>query len=155
MTTSAAPRLAPLEPPFSEELAAVLARWMPPGVQVPPLALFRTIAHHPLLRDALRPLGATLLGKGLLPARARELLILRTCARAGCVYEWGVHVAGFAGAAGLDRAVVAATWWAPPGELEATLGADDARWVRAADELHDRATLTDATWAALAAHLEA
>ena len=153
-TPADAPRIAPLEPPFSAELAAVLARWMPPDVSVPPLALFRTIAHHPILRDTMRPLGATLLGKGLLPMRVRELLILRTCARAGCRYEWGVHVAGFAGAAGLDRATVAATWWAPPGALDATLAAADAEVVRAADELHDTSTVGDATWAALAARFE-
>lgn len=71
------PRIVPLEPPYEEDVAQALAKWMPPGTGVPPLALFRTIAIHPMLRDRLRPLGAGLLGHGLVPARARELVILR------------------------------------------------------------------------------
>ncbi len=144
-----APRIPPLEPPFSDELAAQLARWMPPGAPVPPLALFRTIAHHALLFERARPLGAAFLGKGLLPARVRELVILRTCARCGCAYEWGVHAAAFGAAVGLDRATIDATWHAAR-----AIDPDDALIVRAADELHDRGTIEDGTWAALAERFE-
>jgi len=158
------PRIAPLEPPFPDELAASLAKWMPPGAPVPPLALFRTLAHHSLLFERLRPAGAALLGKGLLPPRVRELVILRTCARCGCAYEWGVHAAMLGAAetaapsgsmtrggaaVGLDRATIDATW-VPARAI------DPADWliVRAADELHDSGTLADETWAALAARFE-
>ncbi len=150
MTDLAPPRIAPLEPPFSADLAAMLSKWMPPGSPVPPLALFRTIAHHPVLREKMRPLGSALLGRGLLPARVRELALLRTCARCGCAYEWGVHAAAFAGPVGLDPGTVAATW---TGDL-AGVAADDALILRAADELHDTGTLADATWTALAARLD-
>jgi 4-carboxymuconolactone decarboxylase len=149
MTHQLPPRIAPLEPPFSDEVAASLAKWMPPGFPVAPLALFRTIVHHPHLRDRMRPLGAALLGKGLLPIRVRELMLLRTCARAACAYEWGVHAAAFAGAAGLDAATIAATWSRAPVADPA-----DALILRAADELHDTATITDDTWAALAARFD-
>jgi 4-carboxymuconolactone decarboxylase len=145
-----APRIAPLEPPFAPDLAEMLAKWMPPGSPVPPLALFRTIAHHPVLRDQMRPLGAALLGKGVVPVRVRELMILRTCARNRCAYEWGVHAAAFAAAAELDRATIAATWTGAP-----LAARDDALIVRAADELHDTGTITDDTWAALAARFDA
>lgn len=146
--TTPAPRIAPLEPPFTPDLAEMLAKWMPPGAPVPPLALFRTIAHHPVLREKMRPLGAALLGRGLLPARVRELMLLRTCARCGCAYEWGVHATAFGAAAGLDRATIEATW------LDRAIDPDDALIVRAADELHDTGTWTDATYAALAARFE-
>jgi 4-carboxymuconolactone decarboxylase len=152
MIDAIVPRIAPVEPPFAPDLAEMLARWMPPGSPVPPLALFRTIAHHPVLREKMRPLGGALLGKGLLPARARELLILRTCARNACVYEWGVHAAAFAAGVGLDATTVTMTWAAAPDALPSP---DDATLVRAADELHDTGTLTDTTWAALAARFDA
>ncbi|HUJ57294.1 MAG TPA: carboxymuconolactone decarboxylase family protein [Kofleriaceae bacterium] len=135
-------RIAPLEPPYDAETAEALARWMPPGSPIPPLALFRTLARHPMLRDRMRPLGAGLLGRGVLPARTRELVILRTSARCDARYEWGVHVAAYAAAAGLDRETVRATTLARP-----ELAGDDALALAVADELHDTATLSDHTFA--------
>jgi 4-carboxymuconolactone decarboxylase len=131
MTT---PRIAPLEPPFAGELAAKIQRWMPPGSPVPPLALFRTLYVHPELADRMRPLGAGLLGHGLVAPRDREVVILRTCERAGAEYEWGVHLTAFG-----------------PQVRIATPGPNDDLLRALADELHDTARVTDATWAALAA----
>jgi len=136
------PRIQPLEPPYAPEAANALAKWMPPGFALPPLALFRTIARHPMLRDRMRPLGAGLLSKGTLPARVRELLILRTSARCGAGYEWSVHVAAYARAVGLDEATIACTVVGEPASC------DDALAIRIADELHERSTLSDATFAA-------
>ncbi|HTJ47628.1 MAG TPA: carboxymuconolactone decarboxylase family protein [Kofleriaceae bacterium] len=147
---TATPRIAPLEPPFTPALAEMLAKWMPPGSPVTPLALFRTIAHHDVLREKMRPLGAALLGRGLLPARVRELLILRTTARNACAYEWGVHAAAFGALAGLDRATIDATWI-----LGRVVATDDALILRAADELHDTGTLTDDTYAPLSSRFDA
>jgi alkylhydroperoxidase family enzyme len=93
----------------------------------------------------MRGLGAAFLGKGTLPIRVRELVILRTCARCGCAYEWGVHAAAFGAIAGLDERAIAATWADPPGE-DAVL--------RAVVELHDAGTVGDATWAELAARFD-
>lgn len=148
-------RISPVEPPYPPEIAEVLARWMPPGHAVPPLALFRTIARHPMLRERLRPLGAGLLGHGALPARVRELVILRTSARCGARYEWGVHAAAFAGAVGLDAAAVASTARASVAEVvaRAEAGDADAQILRFADELHDRATLTPGGFALATARL--
>lgn len=131
-------RIAPLEPPYSPEIATMLAKWMPPGAPMEPLRIFRTISIHPLLSERMRGLGAALLGRGTIGARARELLILRTCARCGAEYEWGVHVTAFAEAAGLDAEAV-----------RATCGETDDLVMRLADELHDTATVSDALWAAL------
>ena len=80
-----------------------------------------------------------------LPPRERELLILRTGWLCQSEYEWGQHVV-FGKAAGLTDADVARIKEGPdaPGwqRFDATL-------LRAADELHERAFISDATWAAL------
>jgi len=145
MTTS---RIAALEPPFEPDVAATLAKWMPPNTPVTPLALFRTLARHPMLSERMRPLGAGLLGRGTLPARIRELLILRTSARCGARYEWGVHVAAYARAAGLDDALVRVTATAAPGAF-ADVHGDDRPALLVADELHDHAALSDDVFAAV------
>jgi 4-carboxymuconolactone decarboxylase len=143
-------RIPPLEPPYSADVDAILTRWMPPGPAVPPLALFRMLARHPMLRDRMRPLGAGLLAHGELPARVRELVILRTSARCGARYEWGVHAAAFAATAGLDAAALAATALDPAGDVatRADAGDADALVLRIADELHDTATLSAPVFAA-------
>ena len=147
------PRIAPIEPPYTPETKAALEKWMPPNSGLEPLALFRTLARHPLLFERARPLGAALLGRGTLPARVRELLILRTCARCGAEYEWGVHVAAFAAAAQLDPDVVRATVRESPARV-AERDDDDARVMRLADELHDAGAVSDAAWGALAARFD-
>src|SRR5262249_39273287 len=100
-----APRLLPAPRPFAPELEASLAKLMPPGVE--PLVLFRTLAHNP--RVLSRFLAGGLLDRGSISLRERELAILRTCARCGSEYEWGVHVAFFAGKASLSAEEVRAT----------------------------------------------
>lgn len=142
-----AARIAPVTPPYEHDIAEALAKWMPPGAGVEPLALFRTIALHPMLRDRMRPLGAGLLRGGTLPARLRELAVLRTCARCAAWYEWGVHVSAFSASAGLDRDTVRSTAIAAPGELAARTD-DDGLVLRLADELHDTSTISDALFAA-------
>jgi alkylhydroperoxidase family enzyme len=160
-------RIAPLEPPYTQEIQSALDRWMPPGRGVPPLALFRTVVRHEHLSERMRGLGAVFLGRGsLVPARVRELLVLRTSARCGAEYEWGVHVAGFAAMVGLDAAVVRATVLAAPedpaspgtpaatGDATAAVDARDRLVLALADELHDTSTVSAALWARLAAAYE-
>ena len=138
------PRLEPLAPPYEPDIAAELARMMPPGVA--PLALFRTVAHNPRVLSRWR--GGHLLDKGSISLRQREIVILRTTARLGAEYEWGVHIAFFAEKAGFSAAERAATVRAGP---EAWAGAE-AVLVRIADALVDEATLDDALWAEAARH---
>jgi alkylhydroperoxidase family enzyme len=150
MEAATAPeRIAPLAPPHPPEIAAHLAALMPRGWDGPALRLFRVWARHLPLAEALRALGRHLLAHGALAPRERELLILRTTARCGAEYEWGVHAAFFPARVGLDAAEVAAT---------RTASADDARWserdallLRLADALHDEAAVPDPLWQALAA----
>ena len=88
-STSQVPRIAPLEPPYAPEMEGALRKWMPPGSDVEPLKLFRTLNVHEQLASRMRPLGAGILGHGLVEPREREIVIHRTCARAGAEYEWG------------------------------------------------------------------
>lgn len=144
-TPPARPRIAPLEPPYAPEVEASLRKWMPPGNDAPPLALFRTLARHPMLSERMRPLGAGLLAKGELPPRVRELLILRTSARCDARYEWGVHVAAFSAAVGLDGDLVRRT---AVDDADTVRGQDDddCLVLQVADELHDGSSLSDATF---------
>jgi alkylhydroperoxidase family enzyme len=136
------PRIEPATPPFAEAVEKTFERLMPPGV--PPLVLFTTLARSE--RAFSRFMAAGLLDKGPLSLREREIMIDRTCARAGSEYEWGVHIALFAERAELSKAQVAATvsdgvsdvW--PEGERLI---------VRLADELHDTSTISDALWGEL------
>jgi alkylhydroperoxidase family enzyme len=51
-----------------------------------------------------------LFDRGVLPARLREILILRTCIAAGNDYEWRLHVdSGLSAQMGLDATEIAAT----------------------------------------------
>jgi alkylhydroperoxidase family enzyme len=125
---------------------------MPPGVAREPLMLFKVLERHPELASRMRALGAGLLVHGRLADADRELVIARVCARCGCAYEWGVHMATYATAAGLTPRQVT---------LTATGTPDDPAWsprqtalLRAVDELHDTARLTDAAWSGLREHLD-
>src|SRR5689334_10556199 len=98
-------RLAPVEPPYAAEVADDLRRLMPPGHD--PLLLFRVVAANPRVLGRLRRGG--LLDPGSIGMREREIVILRTTARLGSEYEWGVHVAHFAARAGLTAGHIEAT----------------------------------------------
>jgi alkylhydroperoxidase family enzyme len=110
------------------------------------LNIFTTLARHPRLLKRWAAFGGVLL-TGSLPARERELLILRTGWHCRAAYEWGQHVA-IARAAGLTDEEIERVAAGPraPG-----WGDEDALVLQAADELHADAVISDATWAALAA----
>ncbi len=98
-------RIAPMNPPYSDPVQQAFQAVMPAGM--PPLNLFRTLAHNE--RVLSRLVSGSLLDRGSISLANRELVILRTCARCGAEYEWGVHVAGFATQAGLSTSQIAAT----------------------------------------------
>jgi 4-carboxymuconolactone decarboxylase len=141
------PRIAPIEPPYEPATEEMLRRWMPPGSAIEPLALFRTLAIHDELMSRMRPLGAGILGHGLLAPRDRELVIDRTCARAGAEYEWGVHAVAFGEAVGLTEEQLAAT---AGGEADDPVwSSQDALLILLADQLHDSCELSDELWTSL------
>jgi 4-carboxymuconolactone decarboxylase len=148
-TTETPPRIEPLQPPYEPGIAATLAKWMPPGGGVEPLALFRVLAVHDELFSRSLPLGAGILGHGRITPREREIVIHRTCALAGAEYEWGVHAVAFAPGVGLTQAQLAATVHGP---------ADDPAWsdadsaiVALCDDLFYTATVSDDVWDRVAA----
>jgi alkylhydroperoxidase family enzyme len=145
------PRIAPVQPPYSPDTAELLAKWMPPGGDVEPLALFRTLAVHDELASRMRPLGAGILGHPRLQPRERELIILRTCARAGAEYEWGVHALAFAGPLGVTDEQLAATVHGSADD--ASFAAGDAQLIAAADALYETDSIPDELWSALASRL--
>jgi alkylhydroperoxidase family enzyme len=130
------PRVAPIEQPYPPEIQAVFDKIMPPGV--PPLSLFTTLARVPRVYEKFR--AGSLLDRGPLSMRHREIVIDRTCARCGCAYEWGVHVAFFAKRVGFSEEQVQATIHG--GEFQG----EEALLIRLADELHDTSTISDALW---------
>lgn len=142
-------RIAPLAPADRDERTEeLLATMRVPGAEGQDLNIFATLAHHPRLLKRWSAFGGVLLYRGELPARERELLILRTAWNCRAAYEWGQHVR-----IGLDTGLT-------PDEITAVGsdgGADDPAWsdddaalLRAADELHADAHIGDETWAALA-----
>jgi len=142
------PRIAPLEPPYEAEIETLLKKWMPPGAASEPLRLFRTLAVHDEMASRMRPLGAGILGHGRVDPREREIVIHRTCARAGAEYEWGVHVLAFGKPLGLSDEQIAAT---VHGSAEDPVWSEqDAQLIRLADELHETCSVSDALWAELA-----
>lgn len=83
-------RLGPVEDP-SPEQAELLAPYRTfSGGE--PFNIFRTLVRHPKLFKRSMVLATGLLMKGNLPARLREIVILRVAWRSGSAYEWGQHV---------------------------------------------------------------
>ena len=144
---AATPRIPPVEPPYDPDTEQMLRKWMPPGADVEPLALFRTLAVHPDLMSRMRPLGAGILGSTTVAPRERELMILRTTALNGASYEWGVHATAFGPSVGIsdDDARAIAT-----GDLDG-FADEDQVVLRLADELHETSTVSDELWAEMAA----
>jgi len=140
-----APRIVPVEPPYSPQLQADFDKLMRGA---PPLLLFRTVARNP--RVLQRMMAGFLLDRGSISLRSRELMILRTCARCGAEYEWGVHVAVYG----------AKAQWTPEQIRSSVHGGDaDACWtpedrlvLRLADRLHDTSKVDDGLWQELAEH---
>jgi alkylhydroperoxidase family enzyme len=141
-------RIAPAEPPYPPEIAAELARIMPPGIE--PLVLFRTMARSP--RIFAKMFAGGLLDKGALELRQREIAIDRTAARLGCEYEWGVHIAFFAERVKLSPEQVAATVRGPADAP--CWSASEQALIAAVDDLVDHRTIRAATWTALGAHFD-
>lgn len=139
------PRIPPLTAPYPPDIQANFDRIMPNGID--PLVLFRTVSSVPRIWEKFR--AASLLDKGPLSLRQREIVIDRVCARCDCAYEWGVHITFFAQRAELSEAQIQAL---------ATDNADAPVWnqeerllIRVVDALHDTIDVPDALWSAFSA----
>jgi alkylhydroperoxidase family enzyme len=128
---------------------------LPPQPRIAPLPaaddqrqlnIFRTLARNKPLYKGFLALGGHLLGGSGLPAREREIVILRTGYRAGSEYEYGQHTR-IGRDAGLTDAEIARLADAGDGEWNE----QDATLVAMVDELCGDDVVSDATWTRLSA----
>lgn len=138
-------RIQPVQPPFSDDVAGILAKVMPPGRE--PLTLFTTLARDERLMKKF--FSGSLLDRGHLTLRQRELVIDRTTALARCEYEWGVHISIFGARVGITPDQVHSLVHGKP--EDACWAEDDRLVLRLCDELHTTATLGDRLWSELRA----
>lgn len=144
------PRIDPATPPHSPETALRLEAMMPAGV--PPIGLFRTFVRNLPMATAMGSWGGYELSKRLsLTMRDRELIIVRTCARCRCEYEWGVHVAFFAERVGLTSGQITSLTHGHASD-DCWTDERDRLLIEAADALHDGADLGDTLWDHLRQH---
>ena len=114
------------------------------------LNIIKTMANHPKLLEAWQPFAGYVLRDNSLPARDRELLILRIGYLCGAEYEWGHH-SRLAKELGVTDEEI----------LRITKGPEAAGWssferglLRAADELKKTNTISERTWAYLDARYD-
>jgi alkylhydroperoxidase family enzyme len=139
------PQSARLEPvsEIDPELEPLLAKTVVRDGK--PLNIFGVLAHHPKLLDRFNRLGGLLLTRGSVPAREREIVILRVGWRCQAIYEFGQHT------------VIGRQTGLSDAEIAALAGADDAHpWsdgdrtlIALADDLCRDDCASDATWEAL------
>ena len=138
------PRIAPLsDAEFTDEQKEQLK---PFGGRI--LNIFRTLVRAPKAFERFNQWGGYILSRrNDLPAREREIVILRTGFLCKSGYEWTQHV-GIGKREGLtDDEIARIKQGAGAG-----WSAADAALIRASDELHADQFITDATWKALGEH---
>ena len=138
-------RISPAASPFATEIQAAFDKIMPPGQ--PPLALFTTLARDPRLFSKF--FASSLLDRGHLTLRQRELVVNRTTALCKSEYEWGVHIAIFAAKAKFDEAQIASF---VRGQATDECWSDEDRvLLRLCDSLHAECNIDDELWQSLRA----
>lgn len=110
--------------------------------------IFRTLANHPALAKRWMVFANHILGKSTLSVRDRELLILRIGWLCQAGYEWGQHVQ-IARQAGMSDVEIRS---AKTGPDAAGLSGLDKLLLKATDELHADAFVSDTTWQGLQQH---
>lgn len=142
----ASPRLSlidPVDDAVGADLAETLQKTIVKAGR--PLNIFRTLGHHPALLKRFNVLGGAFLAGGLLPAREREIVILRVGWNCRSVYEFGQHTV-MGRDAGLSEAEIAALTTV---RALHPWSADDEALIAMADELCGDDCVSDATFAAL------
>lgn len=139
-------RIAAAQPPFPPAIHAALEKTMPPGV--PPLGLFTTMARDERLFGKF--FAGSLLDRGHLTLRQRELIIDRTTALCGAEYEWGVHMTFFGERAGFSSGQIEALVHGTP--QDECWSSEDSAVLQMCDALHRDCNIDEASWQALRAH---
>ena len=136
----AKPRLAPLrEDQWSDEVRQILKPMIEQGRV---FNIFKTLAHHPNLMRRWLVFGNHVLFKSTLSARERELLILRIGWLCQAEYEWGQHVRIGREAGLTDEEIHRIKTGPDAGEWNE----QDRLLLKATDELHTDAHISDPTW---------
>ncbi|HVV32311.1 MAG TPA: carboxymuconolactone decarboxylase family protein [Vitreimonas sp.] len=138
------PRIAPLtEAELTEDQKAALA---PLSINGPPLNIFKTLARDPKALTAFLAWGSYILSKrNSLPAREREIVILRIGYLCRSGYEWTQHHE-IGKRSGLTDEEIE--------RIKSGRGFNnaDTALIKACDELHSRQFISDSTWAELRSH---
>lgn len=143
------PRIPPLpSEQWDDETAEVMKGFVARGNVA---NIFTTMANHPKLLRRWLVFANHILSKSTLDARAREILILRIGYLCRAEYEWAQHVV-IGKRSGLSDDEIKGIAEGPgsarlPEPREQLL-------LKAVDELHSDAFISDATWAGLAEHYE-
>ena len=138
------PRISPLpEPEWTPEQRKLLEA-RKTGGRV--LNLFPTLARNPKLAESWLTFATYILRDSTLPPREREILILRIGWLCRAEYEFGQHTVIGKRVGLTDEEILRIT----KGPDAPGWAAFDATLLRATDELHGDAFITDGTWKALA-----
>ena len=129
-----------------DDVASLVAAIAAPGREAP--TTMAVLAYQPDLLSPFLGWAAALALTGVLPKRDHELLALRAAHNCGSTFEWVEH-AEYARQAGVSESEIDAI----AGPLDAWSGTERAL-LAAADELHTTSTVSDDTWAVLAAHYD-
>ena len=139
------PNRVPAQTPdeWSEATRAEFGEVAPTRAGRRPLHLPAVIAHHPTFLAPYLTWAKAVALEGVLPRRDGALLALRTAWWSRSEFEWGVHAESAVARHGLAAEEVA----------RVATGPDASGWssceealLRAVDELHQHATVGDATW---------
>ena len=140
------PRIRPSEAAEWNEEQRELMERMEKGIG--PIKIMRTLVRHEKLLRRWLPFTNHIFFKSTITLRERELLILRTAWNAEAVYEWAQHVVIARDAGFTDEEIARVKQGSDAGGWSA----EESALLDAADELMADRMLSDAAWAALAAH---
>ena len=145
----AAPRIAPLlDDELTEDQREALAPMRTGGR--PPLNIFRTLARAPKALTRFNEWGGYVLSRrNSLPAREREIVILRVGFLCKSGYEFTQHTR-----IGLNEGLSADEIARIKAGADAGWSDADAALIRAADDLVGNHFVSDAAWAALSRHFD-
>ncbi|MGV0810455.1 carboxymuconolactone decarboxylase family protein [Mycolicibacterium boenickei] len=134
---------------WDDQAREALASTVPPERRCPDKVgnALSTLVRHPQLAGAFLPFNTYLQLSSSLPARTRELVILRTAFRHGCVYEWGHHSA-MARQLGVTEADIQAA------QTGSAADEFDQAVIDAVDELHTGSRISAQVWERLGERLD-
>lgn len=139
------PRIAPVTDPSPEVLETYAKSISAPDGN--PINIFATLAHHPKVLKRFTNYAGYFLNKGLLPAREREVVILRIGWNCRSVYEFGQHTL-IGRRVGLTDSEIAALTRDPEGH---PWSPRDRALIDMCDDLCADDCVSDATWSNLSA----